>query len=313
MLYPVIQPAVGVMVRKFAIVMGSIALSLPLAAQAQTAAVAHVAVGSTQVSVTQADVTALLKPLDPSVRQSLAADPTRLDQVVRSRLAVQAVLAEADNKGWAKQPQVQAMLDEARREVILRSYLASVSAPPADFPSDADIQSAYDHNQAALAVPRAFRLSQIYVAVAPGADAATVDKARQRATDLSHQVHGKSGDFAAIAQANSDDKTHAAQGGDMGFVAEPMLMLEIRKVADTMKPGDVAGPIQTTAGFHIIKLTDMRAAGTAPLAAVKERIRTELRQQREQQNEQAYMAKLVGPNAVSIDEASLQKAVAAAQ
>jgi len=46
---------------------------------------------------------------------------------------------------------------------------------------------------------------------------------------------------------------------------------------------------------------------------VKERIRTQLRQQREQQNEQAYMAKLAGPGAASIDEAALQKAVAAAQ
>jgi parvulin-like peptidyl-prolyl isomerase len=300
-------------VRKLAIVMSSIVLGLPLAGHAQTEAVAHAAVGSTQVSVTQADVTALLKPLDPGVRRNLAADPAKLDQVVRSRLAAQAVLAEAGAKGWEKQPQVQAMLDEARREVILHSYLASVSTPPTDYPSDADIQAAYDHNQAAFAVPRTFRISQIYIAVAPGADAATVDKARQRATDLSRQVHGKGADFAALAQANSDDKTHAAQGGDMGFMAEPLLMPEIRKVADTMKPGDVAGPIQTDAGFHVIKLTDVRAAGVAPLAAVKERIRTQLRQQREQQNEQAYMAKLAGPGAASIDEAALQKAVAAAQ
>lgn len=307
-----IQPVVGGKVKKLAIVVGSIACGISLASHAQTEPVAHVAVGSTQVAVTQADVTALLKPLDPNTRQTLAADPAKLDQVVRSRLAAQAVLAEAGAKGWDKQPQVQAMLDEARREVILRSYLASVSTPPTDYPSDADIQAAYDHNQAAFAVPRTLRFSQIYVEVAPGADPATVEKARQRATDLSRQVHVKGADFAALAQANSDDKAHGAQGGDMGFVAEPLLMPEIRKVADTMKPGDVAGPIQTSAGFHVIKLTDARAAGVAPLAAVKERIRAQLRQQREQQNEQAYMAKLAGPAVASIDEAALQKALAAA-
>ena len=303
--------------KKLVMVVSSIVLGVPLAANAQSAAsgpvVAQAAVGSAKVSVTQGEVTALLKPLDPSVRQTLVADPAKLDQVVRSRLAVQAVLAEANAKGWEKQPQVQAMLDETKREVILRSYLASVSTPPADYPSEADIQSAYDHNHAAFQVPRTVRLSQIYIAVAPGADAATVDKARQRATDLSHDVHRKGADFATLAQANSDDKASAARGGDMGFLAEPVLMPEIRKVADAMKAGDVAGPIQTDAGFHVIKLTDTHAAGVAPLAAVKERIRAQLRQQREQQNQQAYMAKLVGPNAVKIDEAALQKAVTAAQ
>jgi len=127
-------------------------------------------------------------------------------------------------------------------------------------------------------------------------------------------VHGKGVDFAALAQANSDDKASAARGGDSGSLGRiAVLMPEIRKIVDTMKTGDVAGPIQTAAGFHVIRLTDTRAAGVAPLAAVKERIRAELRQQREQQNEQAYMARLVGPGAVSIDEAALQKAVTAAQ
>lgn len=300
--------------KQFAAVIGSAVLCLPLCVHAQSDAVAHVAVGSTQVQVTQADVTTMLKAVDPQVRQQLAADPKKLDEVVRSRLAVEAVLAEAHAKGWEKQPNVQAMIEEARRDVILRSYLASVSAPPADYPSDADIQAAYQQNQSAFAVPRAMRISQIYVALPPNADAAAVEKARQRATDLSRQVHGKGADFAALAQADSDDKTSAARGGDMGFVPAPLLLPEVRQVAENMKPGDVAGPIQTRAGFHVIKLVDTHAAGVAPLSAVKERLRAELRQQRAQQNAQAYMAKLVtSGGGAPIDEAALAKALAAAQ
>jgi hypothetical protein len=125
----------------------SIPLSLPLTALAQSAVVAHVG----QASVTQADVTAMLKSQSPAVRAQVAADPAKLDQVVRGRLAVAAVLAEANAKGWDKQPQVQAMIDEARRDVVMRSYLASVSMPPADYPSDAEIQAAYSQNQSAFA------------------------------------------------------------------------------------------------------------------------------------------------------------------
>jgi peptidylprolyl isomerase len=288
-------------------------LGAPCAAYAQADAVAHATVGSSQVTVTQADITSMLKSFDPQVRQQLAADPKKLDEVVRSRLAVEAVLAEAHSKGWEKQPNVQALIDASRREVILRSYLASVSVPPADYPSDADIETAYQKNQSALMMPRAMRISQIYIAVPPGADSATVDKARARATDLAHQVHGKGSDFAALAKADSDDKASAANGGDMGFVPDPLLLPQIRQVADGMKPGDVAGPIQTPAGFHLIKLTDMHPAGVAPLAAVKERLRAELRQQRAQQDAQAYMAKLVASSGATLDEAALQKALAAVQ
>nr|WP_240648039.1 peptidylprolyl isomerase [Pararobbsia silviterrae] len=299
--------------RKLTNVLCGIALGVPLLSHAQTGPVAQMSVGSAQVTVTQADVTAMLKAVSPSVRQALAADPAQVDQAVRSRLAAQAVLAEADEKGWTKQPQVQAMLEEAKREVILRSYLASVSVPPADYPSDAEIQATYDHNAAAFQMPRAIRLSQIFVAVPQGADAATLDKARARAASLAQQAHSKGADFAALAQSQSDDKMHAAQGGDMGFVAESTMLPEIRKATDGLAPGDVAGPIQTSAGFHVIKLAEIRPAGVAPLSAVKDRIREEMRKQREQQNAQAYMAKLVGPASVKIDEAALKNALAAAK
>jgi parvulin-like peptidyl-prolyl isomerase len=295
------------MVKKFAIIVSGLVLGLPLSARAQSDVVARAG----QASVTQADVTAMLSSQSPEIRTQLAADPAKLDQVVRSRLAVAAVLAEASAKGWDKQPKVQAMIDEARREVVMRSYLASVSAPPANYPSDAEIQAAYDQNQNAFAVPRALRLSQIYVAVPPNADAATLEQARKRAMDLGRQVHGAGADFAALAKANSDDKASSARGGDLGFVPDSLILPEIRKAADTMKPGDVAGPIQTAAGFHVIKLTDTHTAGVAPLSAVKERLREKLKQQRAQQNAQAYMAKLAGPSAVKIDQAALGKAVGA--
>ncbi|CAB3761153.1 peptidylprolyl isomerase [Paraburkholderia solisilvae] len=293
--------------KKFAMVMSGAMLALSCAAHAQGDVIARA--GDT--SVTQADMTAFLQALSPDVRTRLAADPAKLDQVVRAKLATSAVLAEAHAKGWDKQAQVTALIDEARRDVILRSYLASVSAPPADYPSDADIQAAYDHNQTLFMQPHAVRLSQIYIATPAGADAATLDKARKRATDLARQARASGADFAALAKANSQETQSAANGGDMGFVPDGLLMPEIRKTVEGMKTGEVAGPVQTTAGFHVIKLTDTRAQSVRPLADVKEQLRAQLRQQREAQNAQAYMAKLAGPSAAPIDENALKKALAA--
>ncbi|WP_029949712.1 MULTISPECIES: peptidylprolyl isomerase [unclassified Burkholderia] len=284
--------------------MATMALA-PLAAFAQDGVIASAA----KSSVTQADLSPVLKAVGPEGRTRLAADPAALDQLVRSTLAQKIVLAEAKAKGWDKQPEVEAAIEQARREVVARSYLASISAPPEAYPSDADISTTYDANRAVFMTPRALHVAQIYLAVAPDANAATVEAARKQATDLASRARG--GDFAALAKANSQDKTSAANGGDMGFVPEAQLLPAVRQAADALKPGQVSTPIQTTTGFHVIKLIEVRAPAQRPLADVKDQIRAAMRAQHSQQSAQAYLARLTG-NA-PIDEDALRKALATAQ
>lgn len=279
------------------------------AAQAQDDVIASAG----QASVTQSGITSVLKALDANTRMRLAADPTRLDQLVRAKLAEQTVLDEARAKGWDKQPQVKQVLEQAQQQALARSYLASISAPPADYPSDADIQAAYDQHPAAFTVPASLHFAQIFITAPQNAEKATLDGARKQAADLAKQAHASGADFAAIAKASSQDKASGARGGDMGFVPDEALLPEIRKAADAMKPGDISQPIETAAGFHIVKLIESRPASVRPFADVKEQIRATLRQEREAQNAQAYLAKAVGPGTVAINEGALKKALSAAQ
>ncbi|WP_415869608.1 peptidylprolyl isomerase [Burkholderia ubonensis] len=283
--------------------MGGVLLSVPLMAAAQDDVIANAA----QASVTQSDIATLLKAAGMETRVRLAADPAAMDQVVRATLAQKVVLAEAMAKGWDKQADVQAAIEQAQRDLIVRSYLASVNAPPADYPSDAEMQSVYEKNRAVFTVPRALRVAQIYVAVAPDADAAAVDKARKQAADLASRARG--GDFAALAKAHSQDAMGAANGGDMGFVSETMLLPAVRQAVDALKPGQVSAPIRTATGFHVIKLIGTRPAVPRPLADVKESLRATLRAQRTQQNAQAYLAKLGGDAPINAD--ALKRALAA--
>ena len=263
-----------------------------------------------QTSVTQADLTSLLKSISTPNRERLAADPSRLDQLVRANLAEKALLAEAKSKGWDKQPQVQTMVEEAQRRAVVQSYVASVSAPPADYPSEQEIQSAYDKNPAAFTTPRMFDIAQIYIAI-PATDDASVEKARKQAADITKRAQAHGADFAALARANSQDPQAATNGGDAGFLPERALLADVRQAVDPLKPGDVTGPIQTQDGFHVLKLVGTRPASLRPLADVKEQIRAALREQRAQENAQAYMQKLAGT--APINEDALKKALAAAQ
>ncbi|GAB7537849.1 peptidylprolyl isomerase [Burkholderia sp. 3C] len=291
--------------KTLAICLIALGAGIPLAAHAQDDVIAR----ADKTTVTQTDIASLLKAVGPEGRTRLAADPAAMDQLVRATLAQKAVLAEAKAKGWDKQAQVEAAIEQARVEVIARSYLSSISTPPADYPSDADIQAVYDKNHASFLTPRALHVAQIYLAVAPNADAATVDAARKQATDLAGRA--RSGDFAAIAKASSQDKASAANGGDMGFVPEPMILPEVRKAAAALKPGQVSAPIQTSTGFHVVKLIEVRPEGQRPLADVREQIRAALRTQKAQQSAQAYLAKIAG--GANIDEDALRKALASVQ
>lgn len=61
-------------------------------------------------------------------------------------------------------------------------------------------------------------------------------------------------DFATLAAAHSIDVTTREQGGDLGwFTAEELLEPNLAQVAFTIQPGEIAGPVPTRLGYHIIQ------------------------------------------------------------
>ena len=79
-------------------------------------------------------------------------------------------------------------------------------------------------------------------------------------------------DFAKLAEDNSIDKFSAARGGDLGYFARGMMVRPFDEAVFNMKVGEVAGPIRTRFGYHIIKLTGIKPLPT--FAEAKARIRS---------------------------------------
>jgi peptidyl-prolyl cis-trans isomerase SurA len=98
-----------------------------------------------------------------------------------------------------------------------------------------------------------FLVSEIFIA-----SDGTVDEnqAGAFAAKLKEQIdQGKP--FAALARQFSQG-TGAMNGGDLGWVQQGQLPTEIDNVLKTMNKGDVAGPIKTANGFHLIAARDTR-------------------------------------------------------
>lgn len=261
---------------------------------------------SGNTTVTQDELETFLRGLDAPARQRLAADKPTLERLVQGRLAQKTVLAEAEAKGWAKKPEVAAMARDASQQVVVRSYLESISQAPQAYPSDAELKAAYDANRATFTAPKSWHVAQIFVAAA--ADDAAVGKARKDADELVKQA--RSGDFAALAKARSQEPRSAANGGDTGWMSEAGMIPEIRAAVVAMKVGAISDPVRTANGFHVLKLLEVREAGLRPLEEVREPLRATLRQQYEADAAQNYLRQQVSAQgANAIDKAALDSVI----
>jgi peptidyl-prolyl cis-trans isomerase SurA len=71
-------------------------------------------------------------------------------------------------------------------------------------------------------------------------------------------VSGKA-DFAEVAKRLSQDGS-AAQGGDLGWASPGMFVPEFEQTMNRLRPGQVAEPLVSRFGVHLIEVTDRRDA-----------------------------------------------------
>jgi hypothetical protein len=136
------------------------------------------------INISAEEMRGYLAALGPRERAAIGQDPALLSQAVRLQLANRLALQELLAKKWDQQPGIAAQLDRVRESAVVELYLQQTASPPANYPSDEEVQQVYDANRAALLMPRQFQLAQIFVAAPKDADKATEDKARKAIEDI---------------------------------------------------------------------------------------------------------------------------------
>jgi parvulin-like peptidyl-prolyl isomerase len=221
---------------------------------------------------------------------------------VRQLLANQLLLQEARAKKWDQQPNVAAELDRVRESALAELYLQSVSVPPQNFPSDEDIQKVYDANREAFLMPRQFELAQIFIAAPKSADGSADDKVKKNVDDIVRKAKAQGADFTAVA---ADAGT--PNGGNLGWLLESQIVPDIRGRIEGLAKGAVSDPIRLDDGWHIVKLIDTKASYTRTLPEVREQLVLQIRKERMQMLERAYLVELLKKNPPAINELALSK------
>ncbi|MFB4390649.1 MULTISPECIES: peptidylprolyl isomerase [unclassified Pseudomonas] len=254
------------------------------------------------------ELKALLAQLPPDTRERLLGDRPALEAWLRTRLAEKALYRQAAAKGWPQRPEVQAQTRAASEQIVLRDYLVSISEVPADYPSDAELQQAYQANQDELQMPARYRLSQIFLRVENPKDAPEVQK---RAHALLKQA--RAGDFAALAREHSQDSGSAAQGGDTGLQPLAQLLPEVREAVTQLKIDGISEPLRSPAGWHIVKLVEQQPARAATLEEVAAQLRQVMRAQRQEQLVKNHVDGMFDSATLSIDGAALNQVLEASR
>jgi peptidyl-prolyl cis-trans isomerase D len=118
--------------------------------------------------------------------------------------------------------------------------------------SDADLQAAYEKAKSRLELPEKRHARHILITGTD--DAAALAQAQQV---LAQVKAGK--DFGELAKQYSQDPGSAKNGGDLGWSDRSAFVKPFADALFAMKVGDVAGPVKTQFGYHIIKLDEIQA------------------------------------------------------
>jgi peptidylprolyl isomerase len=288
--------------RKAAALLLLLSLLLPQAVIAEDGApVAKL--GTTQY--TAADLNIFVQSLDPATRKQALADAETMNRLVQLEIIRKAILNDAKARNWQKRPDVAKEINQAADAITLKNYLASVVSLPPGFPSQQDIQKAYDLNRDRFMVPRQYHLEQIFIASPKGDKNAAA--AQKKADDLSAKLRAGA-KFEELARAASDHKASAAKGGDLGWAPEDQIVPEIRARVVGMTKGEISGPIRGDAGWHIVRMLDTKPAAPRPLAEVTPLIVASLRQNKQQQDEQLYIVQMLQKTPVTLNQAAVRKA-----
>ncbi|MGE5638464.1 MAG: SurA N-terminal domain-containing protein [Clostridia bacterium] len=158
--------------------------------------------------------------------------------------------------------------DRIRADYVILSADALAKLDPA---TDAEIKAAYDARASQFRVDEQRRASHILV------------KDKAQADKLLAEVKQNPARFGELAKKYSQDSGSAEKGGDLGWFGPGMMVKPFEEAVFAMKKeGEIAGPVQSEFGYHIVRLTGIQAAKARSLDEVKKELADEISRQKGQ-------------------------------
>ncbi len=196
--------------------------------------------------------------------------PQRLQQVPFAQLyrpllehaiAIRLLAAEGRKSKLQDSDQVKKRMRYIEGQYLYEAYVEKIVAERA---TEAKLKEAYEAFVKDYKGEEEVRASHILV------------KTEQEAKDILAQLE-KGADFAKLAKEKSIDPSKERNSGDLGFFTKEQMVKEFAEAAFALKKGETAkAPVKTQFGWHVIRVTDRRAAAPPKFDEVKDQLRQKL-------------------------------------
>lgn len=177
------------------------------------------------------------------------------------------------------------------REQIERARLIQFKVQGRVQVQDADVKRRCAERQREGAREQQICASHILFRVPKGVAPDELDRIRGRASKIQAEV-ASGADFAAYALQYSDDK--GTPNGSLGCFGKGEMVEAFERAAYALKVGEVSGLVRTEFGFHIIKVSDRKAAaaGSCDTPEALAPFQNEIYQEQMDREMRAWMSEL---------------------
>ncbi|MBM65120.1 MAG: hypothetical protein CMH55_02650 [Myxococcales bacterium] len=206
---------------------------------------------------------------------------------LRRQLSAQKV---TDALMWAAEPTQAELKDayqlnenRARFQMVLvklAAFESKIEQPDADAvqawaEANGDkIQEAYDGDEARWTQSEEVKARHILAKVSKGADLDEKKKAKAKIEAVIGKLKDGA-DFVELAKTESEGPS-ASKGGDLGWFGRGAMVKPFEEAAFALEPGGLSGVVESSFGFHVIKVEEKKAAGKTPLKDARSELAKEL-------------------------------------
>ena len=157
--------------------------------------------------------------------------------------------------------------------------------------TDEEAKKFYEANKAEFEQPETVKASHILFRVNKEDPEDVVNKKLEEAKTAESRAK-KGEDFMALAKELSEEPGAKDSGGDLGFFPKDRMVPEFAEAAFSQQVGDVSTPVRSQFGWHVIKVTDKKAAGTLPYDEVKTQLIAYLKAKKQEEAAQSLLKSL---------------------
>lgn len=183
---------------------------------------------------------------------------------------------------WIQTTPTTEVREEVRRSLMVEKLLQQMVQVSV---TRQEVEEFYNEHPDRFERPAMVRASHILIKIENG----DRERARKRAEELLTRL--KQGeDFATLARQTSQDPLTKDKGGDLGFFPEHPT--PVAQAAFRLNVGEVSEIVESPYGLHILKVTDKRPPGRAPLSDVFDEIRDLLEEEQREEREEQLVQQL---------------------